>query len=220
MIFFFLLVLMMKQKTKTKKTAGSVRDIDFHPTLPFIATPSLDRFVRVFDITTRKMKLRFYMKQVLTTCLFSEEGDLSKEIYLQKKLERQIAELRARGEEVPSELVSVKDEPEDDWDSLPVIEDTSDAEVDDEDEEDDDEEEDEDQDDSDDEDEDEQEGEDADDSDEIVEDSDDDDEDDEDEEDDSEEEESDEEEEEEIEQPPPRRAVSKSHQPPAKRPRH
>ncbi|EKX47431.1 hypothetical protein GUITHDRAFT_106874 [Guillardia theta CCMP2712] len=60
---------------KFKHIAGSVRAVDFHPSLPLVAAASLDRFVRVYDANTTMMTSRIYAKQRLNCLLFAGEGE-------------------------------------------------------------------------------------------------------------------------------------------------
>ncbi|EFA83480.1 WD40 repeat-containing protein [Heterostelium album PN500] len=56
-----------------KGNTGSVRCIDVHPTLPLLATVGLDRHLRVFDIDSRKCVQTVYLKQKMSSVLFSAE---------------------------------------------------------------------------------------------------------------------------------------------------
>ncbi|KAK5579720.1 hypothetical protein RB653_009406 [Dictyostelium firmibasis] len=56
-----------------KDSTGSVRDIAIHPTLPLLATVGLDRYLRVYDLDNRKMLHKVFLKQRLSSVLFSKE---------------------------------------------------------------------------------------------------------------------------------------------------
>jgi len=55
-----------------KGIAGSIRDIDFHPSIPAISAVGLDRFLHLFDTKTRKSIIKIYLKQRLNKVLFSQ----------------------------------------------------------------------------------------------------------------------------------------------------
>lgn len=57
---------------KLRGGAGSVKDMQIHPTLPYIATVSLDRYIRIFN-ENEKIVGKQYMGQRLNTLLFSKE---------------------------------------------------------------------------------------------------------------------------------------------------
>lgn len=54
-----------------KGSCGSIRQIETHPSLPMIASVSLDRHLRVHDVESRKVLKEVYLTQKLTDCLFS-----------------------------------------------------------------------------------------------------------------------------------------------------
>jgi ribosome biogenesis protein NSA1 len=65
---------------RTRKVAGSlrgfggsVRCLEFHTSLPLLASCSIDRFFRVFALPSRKLAHRFYLKQRLSALLFSSQ---------------------------------------------------------------------------------------------------------------------------------------------------
>ncbi len=53
---------------------GSVRALDAHPTLPYVAAVGLDRCLWVFNVHTRQMVRRVYLKQRLNCVLFERPG--------------------------------------------------------------------------------------------------------------------------------------------------
>lgn len=52
---------------------GSVRGIESHPSLPMLGACGLDRFLRVYDVHTRKQLHKVYLKQKLNCVLFSAQ---------------------------------------------------------------------------------------------------------------------------------------------------
>lgn len=58
-----------------KGATGSIRAVEFHPTLPYIAVAGLDRFVRVYNTNDREEVLSMYLKQKLTCLLWSNQGE-------------------------------------------------------------------------------------------------------------------------------------------------
>jgi len=65
----------MKEVSRYKLFAGSVRSIVKHPTLPYIASVGLDRHLLVHNIDTKQLLSKVYLKQRLSCVLFSaEEG--------------------------------------------------------------------------------------------------------------------------------------------------
>lgn len=56
--------------------AGSVRCVQHHPTQPYVAAVGLDRFLRVYELGTRRVKAKVYLKQSLTSLAFSSEDEL------------------------------------------------------------------------------------------------------------------------------------------------
>ncbi|KAF2077830.1 hypothetical protein CYY_000875 [Polysphondylium violaceum] len=62
-----------KQLGSYKDSTGGIRDMSIHPTLPLLATVGLDRMLRVYDIDSRKMLHKIYLKQRLSGVLFSKD---------------------------------------------------------------------------------------------------------------------------------------------------
>eukprot|EP00057_Strongylocentrotus_purpuratus_P033563 XP_791892.3 PREDICTED: WD repeat-containing protein 74 [Strongylocentrotus purpuratus] len=54
-----------------KGFAGSIRDMQCHPTLPLVASCGLDRFLRVHDIQDGSIRSKIYLKSKLNCLLFS-----------------------------------------------------------------------------------------------------------------------------------------------------
>ncbi|EGG24748.1 WD40 repeat-containing protein [Cavenderia fasciculata] len=52
---------------------GGIRSIDIHPTLPLVAVAGLDRHVRIYNLKNRTLINKLYMKQKITSVLFSSE---------------------------------------------------------------------------------------------------------------------------------------------------
>lgn len=55
-----------------KGFAGGIRDLQCHPTLPYVASCSLDRFVRVHHMDLKHIMHKFYMKSRLNCILLSK----------------------------------------------------------------------------------------------------------------------------------------------------
>ncbi|EGD75240.1 hypothetical protein PTSG_12503 [Salpingoeca rosetta] len=52
---------------------GAVRSVSLHPVLPFVAVGGLDRHVRVYDVTTRQLMTKVFLKQRIEHVLFTSE---------------------------------------------------------------------------------------------------------------------------------------------------
>lgn len=61
--------------------SGSVKEIVRHPYLPILACVGLDRMLRTYDIHTKKVIDKIYLKQRLTSCLFCFDGALKQKIH-------------------------------------------------------------------------------------------------------------------------------------------
>jgi len=70
-----------------KGFVGSVKSVKYHPSLPFIGSVGLDRFLRVHQSSTRKLAHRLYIKQRMNCVLFSKQLEIEtkEEIKEQKK---------------------------------------------------------------------------------------------------------------------------------------
>lgn len=60
---------------KYKGCTGSVRDVKFHPSEPWLFTCGLDRYLRVFDVESRSLKAKVYLKQKLNCILLANSSD-------------------------------------------------------------------------------------------------------------------------------------------------
>lgn len=58
---------------------GSVRSVNCHPTLPFIASTGLDQYVRIFNINNRMDYQNIYVKQKTNCVLFSSDTEIETE---------------------------------------------------------------------------------------------------------------------------------------------
>ncbi|KAK2140343.1 hypothetical protein LSH36_1385g00035 [Paralvinella palmiformis] len=58
---------------KYKGFAGSIRDIQCHPSQDIVISCSLDRYLRIHDINTRQLLNKFYMKSRLNCCLVADK---------------------------------------------------------------------------------------------------------------------------------------------------
>eukprot|EP00042_Codosiga_hollandica_P043559 m.414025 g.414025 ORF g.414025 m.414025 type:complete len:303 (+) comp56586_c0_seq1:53-961(+) len=106
----------MKQVGGYKGAAASCRSLQAHPSLPFIASCGLDRFVRVHNSLTRKPVVKAYLKQQLNCVLFSKEHPIKQD----KKSDRK------EGEKTEEDADDAEEEDVDDdslWDSMRVVED-------------------------------------------------------------------------------------------------
>eukprot|EP01017_Pseudomicrothorax_dubius_P008790 TRINITY_DN12910_c0_g1_i1.p1 TRINITY_DN12910_c0_g1~~TRINITY_DN12910_c0_g1_i1.p1 ORF type:complete len:282 (+),score=73.03 TRINITY_DN12910_c0_g1_i1:63-848(+) len=63
---------------KLKGATGTIKKLELHPTQPILASASLDRFLRLYNLQTRALIKTFYLKQKLTNCLMI--GDEMEEI--------------------------------------------------------------------------------------------------------------------------------------------
>uniref|UniRef100_A0A915AT78 WD repeat-containing protein 74 n=1 Tax=Parascaris univalens TaxID=6257 RepID=A0A915AT78_PARUN len=73
---------------KLKGIAGSVRGIDAHPSTPYVASCSIDRFVRLHDISTKKVVKKVYCKARLNKILLrSDLSMLNKQTIKKEELE-------------------------------------------------------------------------------------------------------------------------------------
>ena len=75
---------------------GSIRSVQYHPTLPFVASCSFDRHVRIFHEKSRKIVSKVYLKQRLTGLLFSTAIPEPEEKEEEKDVEEVWGELENR----------------------------------------------------------------------------------------------------------------------------
>jgi len=85
-----------KQTSGFKGNAGSIRSIVCHPTQPYVLSAGLDRFLKVYDLNTRKMLKKIYMKSNLNSIILSD-GDLH-------LTEHQVPEKREHPDAIEDEL--------------------------------------------------------------------------------------------------------------------
>jgi len=64
---------------KYKGVIGSIRSIDTHPTLPLIASASIDQYIRIHNADTHRQISKFYLKSRLTSVLFSPHSISNRE---------------------------------------------------------------------------------------------------------------------------------------------
>ncbi|CAF3596044.1 unnamed protein product [Rotaria sordida] len=72
---------------KYKGVIGSIRSIDTHPTLPLIASASIDQYVRIHNADTYQQVSKFYLKSRLTSVLFSPHSISNREEQQEKNVE-------------------------------------------------------------------------------------------------------------------------------------
>jgi hypothetical protein len=63
-----------RSRGKLRGNSGSVRELALHPTLPLVATASLDRWIRVYDVDTCKCVGAGYTKQALCSVAWDVRG--------------------------------------------------------------------------------------------------------------------------------------------------
>eukprot|EP01130_Rhizamoeba_saxonica_P017744 TRINITY_DN8676_c1_g1_i1.p1 TRINITY_DN8676_c1_g1~~TRINITY_DN8676_c1_g1_i1.p1 ORF type:complete len:361 (+),score=88.50 TRINITY_DN8676_c1_g1_i1:42-1124(+) len=85
-----------------KGISGAIRDVQFHPTLPYIVATGLDRFVHAYHSGTRRYFGRLYIKQRQNKLL------VAKDVWEQP-------------EEDSDSLESWDSDLSEEWDSLPVV---------------------------------------------------------------------------------------------------
>jgi len=81
---------------------GSVRGIQMHQSEPMIAAAGLDRFMRVYDVNTRKQLNKVYLKQKLNAVLFSTQT--KEQAKADEEPERAADDEEEDGDEVWNEL--------------------------------------------------------------------------------------------------------------------
>ncbi|KAK8811294.1 hypothetical protein WA158_003029 [Blastocystis sp. Blastoise] len=82
-----------------KGNVGSVRDIQLHPSLPLLATVGLDRILRIYDIPSRDLKHRIYLRQRLNTVVFGREEIIDDDEEEEDKEEEENRENKEKEEE-------------------------------------------------------------------------------------------------------------------------
>eukprot|EP00043_Microstomoeca_roanoka_P019602 m.223792 g.223792 ORF g.223792 m.223792 type:complete len:170 (+) comp17027_c0_seq12:61-570(+) len=60
----------------SSRAVGSIRSVSLHPTLDFVAFAGLDRHIRVFNVSTRKLQSKIFLKQRLNHVLFTNEEEI------------------------------------------------------------------------------------------------------------------------------------------------
>lgn len=81
---------MRKSVSSYLGSTGSVRSINSHPILPYIALTGLDQFVRIYDVNNRNDYRKYYVKQKSNCVLWTSEDviiEKSKDDELWDKLE-------------------------------------------------------------------------------------------------------------------------------------
>jgi len=63
-----------KMQSTFSSIHGSIRSIDTHVSLPYVATGGLDRFLHVHHLTTRKLAHKIYIKQRINFVLYCSDG--------------------------------------------------------------------------------------------------------------------------------------------------
>jgi ribosome biogenesis protein NSA1 len=104
-----------------KGSPGSVRDLCVHPKLNYFATTGADRFVRIFDISKKKLLFSTYLIQKQTCVLFTSEKEV--------KENSEDEESESEEEEEPQKRNNQKFKKKDEiWNSMEIIEDEDDGE--------------------------------------------------------------------------------------------
>eukprot|EP00003_Mantamonas_plastica_P010830 TRINITY_DN2031_c0_g1_i3.p1 TRINITY_DN2031_c0_g1~~TRINITY_DN2031_c0_g1_i3.p1 ORF type:complete len:538 (+),score=226.88 TRINITY_DN2031_c0_g1_i3:55-1614(+) len=114
-----------------KYITGSVRDVELHPDpeVPYIASVSLDRVLRLHSLDTRELVHKIYLKQQLTSILFtSEEEEQVNEDLDQDDYKQSSSSAKQEDES--------DDEMDDTWNALDIVGDSDDDDEEDSDEED------------------------------------------------------------------------------------
>lgn len=95
---------------KYKGFVGSVRSIDCMRDGPHFAAVGLDRFLRVFDINSRKATQRMYLKSRLNCVLLTDSFDPNKTE--QERQEKEVDEV---------EILEEEEEDKELWDTMGVV---------------------------------------------------------------------------------------------------
>ncbi|CAL1268694.1 unnamed protein product [Larinioides sclopetarius] len=91
-----------------KGFAGSIRNIQCHPTLPLVASCGLDRFLRIHDLNKHKLLKKIYLKTRLNCLLY--RTDLSNPNETTKAIE---------SKEIAPQIVDAEEE--DIWNAMPLV---------------------------------------------------------------------------------------------------
>ena len=61
-------------KFKDGVAGGSIRDLECHPTRPYVASVGLDRYLRIHDMNTRRLVSKMYLRQRVNAVLFTGDA--------------------------------------------------------------------------------------------------------------------------------------------------
>ncbi|KAL3832329.1 hypothetical protein ACJMK2_023982 [Sinanodonta woodiana] len=98
-----------------KGTAGGIRDVQCHSSEPLVAACGLDRFLRIYDINTKQLMHKFYLKSRLNCLLFASKLSQEDE---EQDAENQSGILKERGAEGVDEADDVDEAV---WNKLKVV---------------------------------------------------------------------------------------------------
>lgn len=56
-----------------KGATGTIKSMQIHGSLPFLAAVSIDRYLRVYNLLRKKLTFKLYIGQRLSSLLFSQE---------------------------------------------------------------------------------------------------------------------------------------------------
>lgn len=87
-----------------KGFAGSIRDMQCHPTLPLVASCGLDRFLRVHDIQDGSIRSKIYLKSKLNCLLFSSRDFTQDEDMLEAGKKGKKKTAKEEGDEESEEI--------------------------------------------------------------------------------------------------------------------
>ncbi|CAI9724885.1 repeat-containing 74-like [Octopus vulgaris] len=96
---------------KFKGFSGGIRGIQCHPTLPYVATCGLDRYLRVYNLVSREMIYSFYLKSRLNCLLFAKKWPSAGES----------ASSCPNNENSTVDQNEDENAPDDLWDKMPVL---------------------------------------------------------------------------------------------------
>ncbi|XP_063958672.1 WD repeat-containing protein 74-like [Lytechinus pictus] len=92
-----------------KGFAGSIRDMQCHPTLPLVASCGLDRFLRVHDIHDGSLRSKIYLKSKLNCLLFSSRDFTQDEDMLEAGKKKKLVEDEEESEEIWQNMKTITD---------------------------------------------------------------------------------------------------------------